>query len=43
MNERDLVKEVILEVFNKSGYADAAKMTQRDFDYISTELEKNRA
>ena len=40
MNERDLVKEVILEVFNKSGYADAAKMTQRDFDYISTEIEE---
>src|SRR4029078_4753794 len=40
MNERDLVKEVILEVFNKSGYTDAAQMTQRDFDYISTEIEK---
>ena len=40
MNERDLVKEVILEVFNKNGYADSARMTQRDFEYISDELEK---
>jgi hypothetical protein len=40
MNERDLVKEVILEVFKKCGYADTGHMTQRDFDYISTEIEK---
>jgi hypothetical protein len=40
MNERDLVKEAILEVFNKSGYADAAQMVQRDFDFISSEIEK---
>jgi hypothetical protein len=40
MNERDLVKGAILEVFKKSGYADAAQMTQRDFDYISSEIEK---
>jgi hypothetical protein len=40
MNERDLVKEVILEVFSKSGYTDAAQMVQRDFDYISSEIEK---
>jgi hypothetical protein len=40
MNERDLVKDVILEVFNKNGYADTGQMTQRDFDYISSEIEK---
>ncbi|MBO9199420.1 MULTISPECIES: hypothetical protein [Niastella] len=40
MNERDLVKDVILEVFNKSGYSDTVQMTQRDFDYISSEIEK---
>jgi transcriptional regulator with XRE-family HTH domain len=40
MNERVLVKDVILEVFNKSGYTDTAQMTQRDFDYISSEIEK---
>lgn len=40
MNERDLVKDVILEIFNKSGYTDPSPMTQRDFDYISTEIEK---
>jgi hypothetical protein len=40
MNERDLVKHVILEVFNKSGYADPPRMTQRDFDYISSEIGK---
>ncbi|WP_207514749.1 hypothetical protein [Longitalea luteola] len=40
MNERELVKDVILEVFNKSGYTNTAQMTQRDFDYISTEIEK---
>lgn len=43
MNERDLVKEVILEVFNKSGYSDPAQMTQRDYDYISSEIEKKSA
>ena len=40
MNERDLVKDGILEVFNKSGYTDIAQMTQRDYDYISSEIEK---
>jgi transcriptional regulator with XRE-family HTH domain len=40
MNERGLVKDVILEIFNKSGYPDTAQMTQRDFDYISSEIEK---
>lgn len=40
MNERDLVKDVILQVFKESGYADATQMTQRDFEYISAELEK---
>src|SRR5689334_6552675 len=40
MNERDLVKDVILEVFKKSGYSNAAQMTQRDFEYISSEIEK---
>ncbi|HEY8897630.1 MAG TPA: hypothetical protein VIM79_22545 [Niastella sp.] len=40
MNERDLVKEVILEIFKKSGYTDAVQMTQRDFDYISAEIDK---
>jgi transcriptional regulator with XRE-family HTH domain len=40
MNERDLVKDVITEVFNKSGYTDTGQMTQRDFDYISSEIEK---
>lgn len=29
-----------MEVFNKSGYTEAAQMTQRDFDYISSEIEK---
>jgi len=40
MNERDLVKDVILEVFNKCGYTDAVQMVQRDFDFISSEIEK---
>jgi hypothetical protein len=40
MNERYFVKDVILEVFNKNGYTDTARMTQRDFDYISAEIEK---
>jgi transcriptional regulator with XRE-family HTH domain len=40
MNERDLVKDVILKIFNKSGYTDSGQMTQRDFDYISSEIEK---
>jgi hypothetical protein len=40
MNERGLVKDVILEVFNKCGYTDTPHMTQRDYDYISSEIEK---
>ncbi len=40
MNERELVKDVITEVFNKNGYTDTGQMTQRDFDYISSEIEK---
>lgn len=40
MNEQALVKNSILEVFSKSGYSNPAQMTQRDFDYIATEIEK---
>jgi len=40
MNERDLIKNVILEVFYNNGYTDTAQMTQRDFDFISSGIEK---
>src|SRR5688572_22501157 len=40
MEEQKLVKQSILKIFNLNGYTDAAKMTQRDFEYISNEIEK---
>ena len=40
MNERDLIKNVILEVFYNNGYTHTAQMTQRDFDFISSGIEK---
>lgn len=40
MNERELVKTAVLEVFSRNGYFDTTQITQRDFDYISSELEK---
>lgn len=40
MEEQQLVKQSILKIFHLNGYADAAKMTQRDFEHISGEIEK---
>ncbi|GAA0559225.1 hypothetical protein [Chitinophaga japonensis] len=38
MNEQALVKASVIEIFNKNGYSDPARMTQRDFDYIGEQL-----
>ena len=39
MNEQALVK-TILEIFNKNGYSNLARMTQPDFDYIGEQLQQ---
>lgn len=38
MDERDLIKTSIIEIFNENGYSDPASMTQRDFDHIGEQL-----
>ena len=40
MDEQKIVKESILEVFNRNGYSDLSRMTQRDFDHVGDEIEK---
>ena len=40
MEEQKFVKQSILKIFSLNGYTDAAKMTQRDFEHISSEIEK---
>lgn len=40
MTEQQLVKESLLEIFKKSGYADAGLMTQRHFEHVGDEIEK---
>lgn len=40
MEEQAVVKSSILEVFRNCGYADAGRMTQRDFDHVGEEIEK---
>lgn len=40
MDEQTFVRESVLAVFRKNGYADLARMTQRDFDHIGDEIEK---
>lgn len=40
MNEQALVKNSVIEIFNKNGYSDLTRMTQRDFDYIGEQLQQ---
>jgi len=40
MNEQEIVKESLLEIFRKNGYLDASLMTQRHFEHIGDEIEK---
>ncbi|MBN9383034.1 MAG: hypothetical protein J0H74_19915 [Chitinophagaceae bacterium] len=40
MSEQSLVKESIIEIFNKNGYSDLTSMTQRDFDHIGEQLQQ---
>ena len=40
MNEQALVKTSIIEIFNKNGYSDLTRMTQRDFDHIGEQLQQ---
>ena len=40
MHEQSLVKTSVIEIFNKNGYSDLARMTQRDFDHIGEQLQE---
>lgn len=40
MDEQTIIKASILEIFNKNGYGDPARMTQRDFDHIGEQLKQ---
>jgi hypothetical protein len=40
MNEQSLVQESLQEIFSMNGYNDPELMTQRNFEHISTEIEK---
>ena len=40
MNEQALVKTSVIEIFNRNGYSDLTRMTQRDFDYIGEQLQQ---
>jgi transcriptional regulator with XRE-family HTH domain len=40
MEEQKIIKEALLKIFNLHGYTDFARMTQRDFEHISGEIEK---
>jgi transcriptional regulator with XRE-family HTH domain len=40
MNEQEIVKKSLLDIFKRNGYADAGSMTQRHFEHIGEEIEK---
>ena len=40
MNEQEVVKKSLLEIFKRSGYTDSTRMTQRHFEHIGNEIEK---
>jgi len=40
MNEQEIVKQSLLEIFEKNGYLDTHLMTQRHFEHIGNEIEK---
>jgi transcriptional regulator with XRE-family HTH domain len=40
MDDKKVVQESLLEVFRLNGWSQLSNMTQRDFEHISTELQK---
>lgn len=40
MEEQRIIKKSLLRIFNENGYSDPSRMTQRDFEHISTVVEK---
>ncbi len=40
MEEEKIIKKSLLKIFNLNGYTDASRMTQRDFEHISSVIEK---
>ena len=40
MDEQTLVKTSIIEIFNRNGYSDLTRMTQRDFEHIAEQLQQ---
>jgi transcriptional regulator with XRE-family HTH domain len=40
MDEEKIIKKSLLKIFTLNGYTDPSKMTQRDFEHISAEIEK---
>jgi len=40
MSEQNIVKESLIEIFKRNGYTDHTRMTQRDFEYIGSEIAK---
>lgn len=40
MNEQEIVKASLTEIFRRNGYHDPEALTQRDFDHISQEIDR---
>ena len=38
-NEHDLVRECLTEIFKLNGYDDVSKLTQRDYEHVSSTIE----
>jgi hypothetical protein len=41
MTEQGIVRETLVKIFKKNGYEELDRLTQRDFDHISHEIEEN--
>lgn len=39
MSEKEIVKRAVTEVFEKCGYADVSRLSQRDYEHISQQVE----
>lgn len=39
VSEQDLVKECLIEIFRLNGYENVSRLTQRDYEHISHEIE----
>jgi hypothetical protein len=39
MTEQEIVKECLIEIFRKNGYTELDRLTQRNFDHVSQEIE----